>query len=189
MATIGLKNLYIAELTKDDATGVTYEVPEKLAPAIQATITPSVNSATLFADDGPAAVSSSLAGVEVSLNIADLSTQMQAKLLGHKVNSEGVLIKNATDEAPYVALGFSAPTHDGKELFVWLYKGKFQLPEQSYATKGENVEFQTPTVTAQFVKRENDNQWQAQAKSGDTGLDPTVITNWFSAVYKETPTV
>ncbi|MGM7682657.1 major tail protein [Cytobacillus sp. Hm23] len=184
---IGLKNIHVAKLTKDDEIEVTYETPQRLAKAIEAKIKPNVNSSTLYADDGPAATDSSLGEIEVEINIDALSTQVQSFLLGHKVNGEGVLIKSADDVSPYVALGFSSPTSDGGNKFVWLYKGKFQLPESNYKTKGDSIEYQTPTISAKFIKRAFDNQWKVEVMSSDEGVSETVINNWFTEVYKETP--
>lgn len=186
MAVVGLRNLHIAKLTKDDGTGVTYEVPIKLAKAINVSITPNSTSATLYADDGPAEIATALGQIDVSIGIDDLSTANQALLLGHAVNTEGVLEKRAGDVAPYVALGFSSPTSDGGEKYTWLFKGKFMLSEETAATRGENLEFQTPTLTAAFVKRENDDQWQASVNSNDTGVAAGVVDGWFTNVYKKT---
>lgn len=179
--TVGLRNLHVATLTSDDATAAVYATPEKLARAIEATITPSVNSTTLYADDGAAATTSALGEVEVEINIDALPTAMQAKLLGHTVNADGVLVKKSSDVAPYIALGFSSANDDGTEKYVWLLKGKFQLPEQTFRTKGSEVEYQTPTIQARFVKRDFDSAWQFQVDSGDTGVNAATITNWFTA--------
>jgi phi13 family phage major tail protein len=186
MATIGLKNLHVAKLTKDDQTGVTYETPKRLALAIEAKITPQVNTATLYADDRAAEVVESLGEIEVELGIDDLSSEMYAFLLGKTVNSDGVIEDKSTDSAPYVALGFCMPLSKGGEKYVWLYKGKFQLPEENAKTKGDNVEFQTPTIKAKFVTREYDDKWRASVISNDQDVDPTVIQNWFTAVYQPT---
>ncbi|MFS1511754.1 major tail protein [Chengkuizengella sp. SCS-71B] len=183
---IGLKNIHVAEMLTDNETETTYDTPKRLALAIEAKIKPNVNTATLYADDGPAATDSSLGEIEVELNIDSLPTEMQEFLLGHTVNAEGVLIKKSDDQAPYVALGFNSPTSDGQNQYVWLYKGKFELPEANYKTKGESIEYQTPTITGKFIKREFDNAWKATVMSGDAGVSATVIMNWFTGVYKET---
>lgn len=188
MATIGLKNLHVAKLTKDDKTGVTYGAPQRLALAIEAKITPQVTSETLYADDKAAEVAESLGEIEVELGIDDLSSEMYALLLGKTANSDGVIEDKSTDTAPYVALGFSMPLSKGGEKLVWLYKGKFQLPEDQAKTKGDKVEFQTPTIKAKFVPREYDDKWRASVVTTDTGVDQAVIQNWFSAVYQETTT-
>lgn len=182
--TVGLRNLHVATLTSDTSSAVAYAVPVNLARAIEAKITPSVNSTTLYADDGAAAVTSALGEVEVELNIDALSTANQALLLGHTINADKVLVKKASDVAPYVALGFSSANDDGTEKYVWLLKGRFELPEQTFKTKGSEVEYQTPTIKAKFVKRDFDQAWQVQVDSGDSGIAANVITNWFTGVYE-----
>lgn len=183
---IGLKNLHIATLTSDDNTGAVYATPEKMAKAVGATVTPNVSNNTFYADDGPSETNSSLGQINVSIGVDQLPKAMQATLLGHSVNSEGVLIKKSDDQAPYIALGFESMTSTGEVEYVWLYKGKFQLNERSYTTKGESIEYQNPTLNATFVKRDFDGAWQASVNSGDSDITQTVIDNWFNAVYEET---
>jgi phi13 family phage major tail protein len=187
MPTIGLKNLYYAKLTKDDNTGVTYDTPNKIAKAIEANIVPTVNEAQLYADDGLAETAQSFGGVEVTLNVDDLPTDVLVDLLGHTKNADGVLEKSADDVAPYVAIGFQSEKSDGNDKYVWLLKGKFKLNEDSYKTKGDTPEFQTKSISATFMKREYDNKWMYQVDSGDAGVNATVITNWFTSVYEPTP--
>ncbi|GAA0313813.1 hypothetical protein GCM10008967_00370 [Bacillus carboniphilus] len=188
MPLVGLKDLYYSILTSDDGTGVVYETPKKLASAISATITPTVNSATLYADDGASETVSTLGETTVALNVKDIPKVAQADLLGHSVNSEGVLVRSASDKAPYVAIGFRSEKANGEYRYVWLYKGKFQPHTQNYQTKGDTPSFQTPTINGVFVKREHDDQWQVEVDADDAAVtDPTIIDNWFTAVYKETP--
>ncbi len=184
--SVGLKDLYYAPLTSDDSTGVVYETPTKIAGAITATITPTTNSATLYADDGASETASSLGEITVALNVKDLPKQAQADLLGHTINADGVLVRSADDTAPYVAIGFRSMKSNGEYRYVWLYKGKFQPQEQSFQTKGDTPQFNTPTINGVFVKREHDNQWQVEVDADDESVDATVISNWFNSVYEET---
>lgn len=180
-ALVGLKDLYFAKLTQDDSTGVTYETPVKLAPAVTARITPQVETATDYGDDGPTETATSLGGVEVEIETTALPLDKQATLLGHTYQN-GMLVKNAGDVAPYVALGFRSPKADGTELFVWLYKGKFSPVEMQLQTKGENVEFQHPTIQGTFVKREFDDNWMISGDSSDTSFQ--LVDEWFSRVIE-----
>lgn len=181
MATIGLKDLHYSKIIKDDETGVTYEAPKKIAPAISVGMKTNSESTTLYADDGPAATDSSLGMTEVTINTSDLPTEVEADLLGHTVNEDGVLVGNADDSAPYVAIGFKSKTSDGGEMFVWLLKGKFSVPEANHQTKGESIEYQTPTIVGQFLKRQFDGDWRYKVRSNDTGVNAATITNWFTA--------
>ena len=180
---VGLKDLHYALLTEDGETGATYEEPVKIAGAITAKISPTVNTSTLYADDGPDEVATALGEITVELNVKDLPLSVQAALLGHTLGDDGVLIKNANDEASYVALGFKSLKSNGKYRYVWLYKGKFQIPEQEYQTKEDTPEFQTATIQGTFVKRQYDGDWQAIGDEDETGF--TAGATWFNAVYEK----
>ncbi|MET3507034.1 major tail protein [Halalkalibacter oceani] len=181
MALVGLKDIHVALLSEDR----TYETPKKLAPAITANITPNTTQATLYGDDRAVETAESMGDVDVEINVTDLSTADYAFLLGKTVNSDGVVEDNSDDVAPYVALGFSAQKSNGASRYIWLYKGKFSIPTDSHQTKGESVEFQTSTIAAKFVARE-DGKWRARVDSDDSGVSEDVIDNWFDAVYEPT---
>ncbi|QPA31627.1 major tail protein [Thermaerobacillus caldiproteolyticus] len=177
---VGLKDLHFA-IMKDDET---YETPEKIAGAITAKISPSSNTETLYADDGPSETVTSLGEIKVEFEVKDIPLDIQAKLLGHTVNSDGVLIKQASDTAPYVAIGFKSKKSNGKYRYVWLYKGKFELPEQEYKTMEDKPAFQTPKVSGTFVKRDKDGLWQAIADEDSPNFTSEKAASWFTSVYE-----
>lgn len=177
---IGLKDLYYALLTSDTAAGATYETPVVLAEAINAKITPAVSTVKLFADDVESEVINQLGSIDVELQVKDLPLSAQAALLGHSL-SGGVIVKAATDEVPYVAIGFRSIKSNGKYRYIWMYKGKFSLQEQEYKTKGETPEFQTPSIKGTFVKRTYDEKWQAIGDEDDAEF--TAASTWFDEVY------
>lgn len=183
---VGFDKLYYAIMT--DETTETYDTPKPIPGAITGTITPTTNTSTLYADDQAAEVATSLGGVEVEIGVKDLPANVLADILGSTVNSEGVLIDTKFDNPPYVALGFRSLKSNGKYRYYWLYKGKFQLSEESFNTKTDTPEFQTPTITAQFIPRDKDGRWRARVDEDDANVDPSVIANWFTTVYEETPT-
>ncbi|GAB6174506.1 hypothetical protein JCM15765_39840 [Paradesulfitobacterium aromaticivorans] len=177
---VGLNDLHYALLTKDDETGVTYSAPVKVAGAINAKITPKSNSETLYADDGPAEVATALGEIDVELETKDLDLNTQAALLGHTV-TDGAIIRKASDNAPYVALGFKSKKSNGNFRYVWLFKGKFMPPDQEYATQEDKPKFQTPKIKGSFIRRDNDLAWQVVGDEDEAGFSagPT----WFNAVY------
>ncbi|MEC3841570.1 major tail protein [Bacillus amyloliquefaciens] len=181
---VGLKNIYFAPITEETETSVTYAKPVKIGNAIEASISPSTNSETLYADDGPSEVETAQGATEVEIGTDQLSTKSQALLLGHKINADGVLEKRDTDKAPYGALLFESATTGGKSKLYALYKGKFMPQEESFATKTDSPEFQTDSISGTFVRREHDNLWQRSVFTGDDGVKPEVIANWFKAVYE-----
>lgn len=181
MATIGLRDVHYAILQSDTSAGATYGTPERLVGAISANVNPNTSSATLFADDGPYDSASTLGEIELELNMADIPAAASNKLLGHTYKN-GVLIKKASDQPPYVAVGYRSLKSNGAYRYTWLLKGKFADGEQSNQTKGDSIEYSTPTITGAFVKRDYDDAWQVEADSDDTTINPGTITNWFQAV-------
>lgn len=184
MATIiGLKDLNYSKLTKDDSSGSTYDTVKKIVGAISAGIKPKTSSETLYADDGPSDTISSLGEIEVEFEAADIPLAVQADLLGHKIKN-GVLTKNASDIAPYVAVGFRSLKSNGKYRYVWLLKGRFELVEEKYETKGDKVKFQTPKIKGTFIKTESTGDWQHTGDEDEEGWTDATGVSWFKEVYK-----
>lgn len=182
---VGFDKLYYAVMTDEDEE--TYDTPIRIRGAVSATTSPTVNSETFYADDQADEVATSMGDIEFELGVKDLTAEEMADLLGATVDANGVLIQSSTDVAPYVALGFRSRKANGKYRYFWLFKGKFQLSEEEYATKTDTPEFQTPTITGIFVPRAKDAQWRARVDEDDTGVPAAVITNWFTEVYDGTP--
>lgn len=181
---VGLDSIYYAIMT--DETDEIYDTPNRLAGAISATITPTTNSETLYADDQADEVANSLGDITVELNVKDLPPAILADLIGSKVDANGVLLENKNDYAPYIALGFRSRKSNGKFRYYWLYKGKFQPTEEEFQTKEDTPSFQTPTITGTFLPRAKDGQWRARVDSDDPMVPASVISNWFAAVYETT---
>lgn len=184
MATIGLRDLYVDVLTSDEEGTAVYEnAPTRLAKAITADLSVNVTSASLYADDGVDETASEFVDGELKLGTNDLSAEAVAKILGLEPDSKGVLVSNADNMPPYVAVGFRAKRPDGTFKYVWLYKVKFNIPSESYKTKGESIEFTTPEITAKIIAR-TDGAWKADW-IGKDNAEPG--STWFDAVYEAQP--
>lgn len=184
---VGLQDIYYAKLIKDDKTGVEYDAPKLLALALTANVTPTINSATLNANDGPVLTANSLSEITVEIGIPDISFEDYAALLGATLNDDGMLIDNADDQAPEVALGYKRTYNDGSVRYTWLLKGKFQLPTEEATTKQSEISFQTPTITGTFLKRIYDGNWRFRADSSNPD-SAALIASWFTAVPSAVPT-
>lgn len=178
---VGLDSLYYAVMS--DEVTETYGVPKRIPGAIQATITPTVNSATLYADDMAYDTVSSMGDVAVTLNVAEIATEDQAILLGHTIDDNGGLDKRSTDLGPYVALGYRRRLSNGKFRYVWLYKGRFTLGSEEANTKADTPAYQTPTLNATFISRSTDERWQYSVADGDAGVTTEFLSKFFDAVY------
>lgn len=184
---IGLDKLHYAIMTDEELE--TYATPKPIPGAISASISPEVNSETLFADDSAAEVATSMGAVEVEINVKDLTAEQLKDLLGNKLDENGVLIDNKDDNPPYVAIGFRSRKSNGQYRYYWLFKGKFTPSEEEYTTKEDSPSFQTPTITGTFVPNDTTGDWRARFDSDDDSIPPALITNWFTKVYDGTPIV
>ncbi|RSL32668.1 phage tail protein [Salibacterium salarium] len=181
-ARVGFKDLHFALLSDETDGSFTYETPEKISGAMTGTVTPGVNWANLYTDDSITETAQSMGVVEISLDVADLDPTSYALLMGTEVNADGAVIDNTSDKKPYGALGFRSERADGTYEYVWLLKGKFGVPEDSYSTKSESIEFQSQTIAGRFVAR-SDGKWRARVVEGTEAAATDVIDTWFDDVY------
>ncbi|MDX1769886.1 MAG: phage tail protein [Planococcaceae bacterium] len=183
MAVVGLKRLHVALLT-DEATNV-YALPSQLSPAVSSNITPNFNTSSLYGDDRVVYVEEALGDIDVEIAITDLTDEDYALVMGVTPNADGVIEDSTNDQAPYLAIGFEMPKPGGGVALRWYYKGKFKKGSESATTKGENVDFQTPTISAKFMARE-DGKWRARVDYKDAAsIDAAVRDAWFTKVYEE----
>jgi phi13 family phage major tail protein len=185
MATIGLRDLYRAPITIAEDGTETYGTPVRMAKAITVEMSVEVAEATLYADDGVDETVKEFVSGEISINANDLMPADNAAILGQTQDDNNVVIASEDDEPPYMAIGFRAKKANGQYKYIWLYKVKFGIPDETYNTKGDSVEFATPTIVGTFIKRA-DGKWKAEHVA-----DPTQETaaSWFTEVYEAVETI
>ena len=182
MAYIGLKKLHVAILTAEETN--TYAVPTQLSPAVSANVTPNFTSASLRGDDRVVYVEEALGDIDVEIAVTDLTDEHYTLIMGLIANADGVIEDSTDGEAPYLALGFEMPKPEGGVALRWYYKGKFSKGTDGATTKGDTTEFQTPTISAKFVARE-DGKWRARVDYANAAaIDSTVRDAWFTSVDK-----
>jgi phi13 family phage major tail protein len=192
MATIGLDRLYYAPVTETPVTGEeTYGTPVMLAKAISAELSVELAEATLYADDGAAEIIKEFKGGKLALGVDDIGHKAAEDLTGATTDDNGVLVYSGEDNSKPVAIGFRAKKSNGKYRYFWLYKVKFAVPSDNLATKGDSITFQTPKIEGTVMRRNKldgngRHPWKAEVTEGDTGVEATVITGWYSEVYEPT---
>lgn len=182
MATLGLDNIHYAILTKDDSTGVTYGTPKRLPGAISINESAEQNTAELFADNRLWATATVFAKGELEINLADLSAEDCAALLGHQIGSDGKVIYNVNDIAPYICLMGEGLKEDGvTKRYFKLLKGQCAESSMEANTKSDSPEFTTVSLTATFMPRQFDGDYKYIIDSDSDGA-ATVIANWYKSV-------
>lgn len=185
--TIGLKDLYYAVISENADGEESYGTPVKLAPAMSATLNLNFDEAVLYADDKVEDDLKEFSSGTISLGVSALSAETAALLTGAAVDSNGGLVDADGDTAPYVAIGFRAKTSKGKYRYVWLYRVKFAVPNDTFNTKGESISFNSPTIEGTFYKRNKadsrgKNPWRYSVTEGESEASATVISMWFTEV-------
>ena len=185
MSTIGLKNVVIAPLTKDDATETTYGTVESLVGAIEASITPqNTDPEVQYADDGEYDTVYPDPELEFRLQMAGIPLDKLKLLFDNKIDQNGVLIKNASDKPTYFAVGFKSEKADHTYRYVWLYKVRATPMTENYATKeGDTITRQTGEIVFTAIKRTSDGQYQAVADEGANGFTTQNAATFLTTVY------
>lgn len=186
MPTVGLRSIYYAPIKSAADGRETYGTPKLLAKAISAEFSIDMAEATFYADDMAQAKITEFKGGKIKLGIDELGRENTKALLGSSIDGKGVSVSSSEDRPQPVAIGFCAPRHDGRTQYTWLYKVLFAIPDQSYATKGDSIEFNTPTIEGAILPRvkavEGKHPWLVNAIEGES--DATVVSGWFSSVYE-----
>ena len=149
MAKIGLNNLWYSKLTEAQDGTPTFDGAKSFGKAVSANVSITNNSASLYADDVLAESDTSFQSGTVTLGVDDDREVTFADVLGHEVTEEGEVIRNANDTAPWVGLArIVVKMVSNVRLYKVevLYKVKFSEPSQEDQTKGETVEFSTPSI-------------------------------------------
>lgn len=186
---IGLSDLVVFPLTADDRNNLTYQSGFKLAPAVNASISPNTSDDAFYADDVALVSNQTISSVTVELETADIKDEIVAKLLGLEIDVNGVVHDNVNKIAPKFALAFRSLKSNGKYKYVVLYKGTFGIGEDAYATKEDSVSFQTTAISGTFLPTNHSGDWRASVNEDSDNVDAATITEWFTKVYGATNTV
>lgn len=157
MARIGLNNFRFGILTEGSDGTPSYGGAIKPAKAVSCNVDVTNNEAVLYADDAVAESDTSFNNGTVTMGIDEEDQDTMATLLGHKV-TDGEMVRNASDTAPYVGLGrIVVKMVDGtyKYKVEFLNKVKFSEPSQEDQTKGENLEFATSEIEGKILVLKN----------------------------------
>ena len=189
MATIGLDKLFYSKITEDENGEETYATPVPLAKAMTAELSIELAEATLYADDGASEIVKEFQSGTLTLGIDDIGTAVAEDLTGAKIDSNKVLISAGEDGGCPVAVGFRAKKSNGKYRYFWLYRVKFGIPATNLTTKGESIEFSTPSIEGTVTRRnkpdtQGKHPWKAEVNEDDTEVKATTISNWYKQVYE-----
>lgn len=185
---VGLDSLYIAEVTADTASGYTAGTPYYFAPAAEATLEPSTESATQYADDQAYEVMTSEGETKIKLKITNIPLSVLADITGRVYDTgSGRFFDNPDAVPPYFALLFRSKTSSGDYRYYSYLKGRFEMPAEEIRTLGEKPDPKTTEIVYTAIRTIyefdlGDIDGSVKRVVGDTAADAFDETNWFAQV-------
>ena len=151
MAYVGLRKPIIAKILESGE----YDEPFACGKAIGLDVNPNYAEGSLNADDKQAEYDKEFTYAEVTLNTSTLPIAAHEKMFGHTVDTAKKNVKfNVDDQANYVGMAWvSVEKVDGVRNFIgnFLKKAKFTEPSESYSTKGDSIEYKTPSISGRAL--------------------------------------
>lgn len=180
----GLKNVYFAPLVQDDETGAAYGKPIKIGDSI--TVKPSFefSDGRLEADNKVIREDGELMGINYQINTTRLSLEVQAKILGHKLDVNGGILIEDGDTALEGALLYQVTMDNGKNKYVVVYKGVFRdFVEDAQTKRKGSKDYSTPTIEYRGYRR-IDGKLRYEVSEEIPGYNQAVVEQWFTEVQE-----
>nr|DAE39103.1 MAG TPA: tail tube protein [Caudoviricetes sp.]DAJ17448.1 MAG TPA: tail tube protein [Siphoviridae sp. ctJZ725] len=172
---------------KNTSGTVTYTEPTDVGDAMSAQLELKFAEGRLYAESKLAEYIKLATGGTISLAVKYIKKAAQAMLYGCTSDTSKENLKfSAKDIANYVGVGFYAPDKiDGvtKYTCVWVPKALFGPPSLSYQTKGENIQFNTPTTTGEFLADDSTDELLLETETVDTAAE---AVTWIKGKLGET---
>lgn len=160
MAYVGLAKPTIATL---DEKTEEYSNAFNCGEAIQIDVTPQYAEGSLYGDNRQVEYDKEFKYADVTLNATRLPVEAHNRMFGHTVDtSQKKITYKGLDDAPYVGFGFYVSEKvNGVRGYVasWLHKVKFSEGAESYKTKGDSIEYQTPSLTGR-ASEDSNGEWK-----------------------------
>lgn len=181
----GVEGLVYAEVTADDDESYTTGTVKPLAGVAEIGRTTETSSEPHYYDNVPAVVVSSTGSDEVTCTVSAIPLDVLAEITGQQYDINlGVLIEGER-ETKYFALGYKAKKTNGKEVYVWRYKGQFSIPDSTHATEddgtdanGQEITYTGISTTHKFTKTGK----RAKAMNVDLEADKANVSTFFDTV-------
>lgn len=161
MAFIGLRHPVVATVNTETAgSALTYNAGMVVGHAILANLTINRNTNPLYGDDVVVEDDNSITSMSIELGVDDIAESVRLYMLGLTSSTSGTSPNTVTTynetaaAAPYVGFGYirvrrlnNATTFQA----YWCKKVQFGQTAENAQTKGETIEWQTPTLTGRVM--------------------------------------
>ena len=177
MPQFDLRHIYCAKYV-NTAGSISYTSPQQVGDAMTANIEVRYAEGRLYAESTLAEYMRKAVGGTISLGIKYIKDSAQQLMFGSRTKSRNIsytptgsttsttvsatsLVLGGQDEGTYVGVGFYAPDMvDGVKKYtcVLVKKALFGPPSMSLQTAGENIQFNTPVTSGEFLADDSTTQ-------------------------------
>lgn len=177
MPQFDLRHIYCAKYKNTGGT-ISYESAQQVGDAMTANIEVRYAEGRLYAESTLAEYMRKAVGGTISLGIKYIKDSAQQLMFGSRTKSRSItyiptgstttttatatgLVLGGKDEGAYVGVAFYAPDMvDGVKKYtcVLVKKTMFGPPSMSLQTAGENIQFNTPVTSGEFLADDSSTQ-------------------------------
>jgi len=177
MPQIGLKYIHAARYNFENGA-VNYTGRLKVGDAMTANIEPRNSEGSLYAEDAKAEYIKLMVGGTISLGVKYIKDDAKELLFGMRASEREISYTpagasaattvtvtgykiGASDVGDYVGIAFYClGMRDGAKKYYCFFvrKALFGPPGYSLQTKGENIQFATPTISGEFLMTDEEDQ-------------------------------
>lgn len=136
----GIEGLVCAEVLNDDADS--YSCGNVFAIAGVAEISKSTDSSNEahYYDNIPAVVVSNTSSDELTISVSAIPLEVMAEITGQYYDDTTASLVEGPRTPKYYAIGYKTKKTNGDEMYVWRYKGSFNIPDQTNHTEDDSTD-------------------------------------------------
>lgn len=182
----GLKNVHYSIISEDEITSeLVYSTPVALKGATEISLDPRGETSDFYADDMLYYTTSTNAGYEATLTVANIPNDFRKDVLGETMgDTDKVMTENTNAKAKKIAFMFEFDG-DQKAVRHCLYNVTVTRPSLTSATKTETAEPQAQELSMIAAPREDG----IVKRSTTVDTPPEIYDAWYGTVYEPTPIV
>ena len=186
----GIEGLVAAEVIKDNnlsGEGEGYVTGEifSIAGIAELSKTTESSNESKYYDNMPALVISSTGADEVTCSVSAIDQEVLAKITDQHYDAETGTLIEGERKNKYFAIGYKTKKTNGDEVYVWRYKGTFNIPEATHATENDGTDANGQEITYTGIKTTHKFAKigaGAKAINVDLGKDLADVTGFFDKV-------
>ena len=163
MAAFGAKYINFAPIKTEPDTGMpTYEAAVNLGELVKAELSITLASGEIYGDDRLVEKVEEFSSGTLSIEVVDMTDEIEAKVFGSNYSEEGLLVDKTSDTIPYGGVGYyKSMIRNGKKCYKAYFhpKCKAAAGTDSANTKSSSISLAS-TPFSFTVFEPNDGDWR-----------------------------